>query len=95
MARQINYAAKKAKKEEEINKLTDKLQKLEATIAEATQAKKEYSKKVKIAAAELEEIKKNEIIAMLAEKNLSSEELKNMLDVESEAEESGTEAAEE
>ena len=84
MARQINYALRKEKKNEEISKLSEKLQKVEESIKKETKTRKDLQKKIQDASAELENIKKEEIMNIISEKNLSTEELEKMLNVDSE-----------
>jgi len=79
MARQINYEAKKVKIEDLINKLNNDLLKNEETMKSLTEKKKEIKKKIKAAEAELEVIKKDEIIERIAAQNLSTEKLEELL----------------
>lgn len=79
MAKKTGFEAKKKKKSEEIERISSKLQKVEASHCEITSAKNELSKALQTAKDELSKLEKDELVAMISEKNLSTEELKKIL----------------
>lgn len=85
-----DYSAKTKKKTEEIEKLKAKIAKNEETIATVKESNKELNKKLKKAEKELVDIRKEEISAMLAGKDI--DEIQKVLDTVSTEE---TETAEE
>jgi len=79
MAKQTNYAAKKEKIEALIIKLGNDAEKIDSDIMALTEKKKLVKKKLKAAMKELEETKKDEMIQLVTEKNLSTEDLEKIL----------------
>ncbi|WP_097006530.1 hypothetical protein [Lacrimispora amygdalina] len=78
MARQVNYEIKKEKINKELEKLGKNLSKVEESIAAETAKKKEIKRKIQEMETELENVKRQEVVDLIAEKNLSSEELQKI-----------------